>query len=205
MTALALTLIGGGATPPHPPAWHKSYLTPPTYANLRPSPRPPPRGHRGEAMPVRVDDAKFEESSRVAGVCLATYTMRALERWRANLTDYDCVAIMIAVIAISSDRLLRTGFPPEYRKLSSKMDPALLSKVNISSIAHATGLNRETARRKVNDLIGQELLTRLEDGSIGFRQGLVQEERIRSQIRGQLSEIATVASQLMRMGVLVEE
>ena len=156
-------------------------------------------------MPVRVDDARFEEYSRVAGVSLATYTMRALERWRANLTDYDCVAIMIAVIAISSDRLLRTGFPPEYRKLSSKMDPVLLSKVNISSIAHATGLNRETARRKVNDLIEQELLTRLEDGSIGFRQGLVQEERIRSQIRGQLSEIATVASQLLRMGVLVEE
>lgn len=156
-------------------------------------------------MPVRVDDSRFEEDGRVAGVALATYTMRALERWRANLTDYDCVAIMIAVIAISSERLLRSGFPDEYRSLAAPMDPKLLSKVNISSIAHATGLNRETARRKVNDLIEQGLLTRFEDGSVGYRPGLIQEDRIRSQVRGQLGEIATVANQLMRLGVLAEE
>ena len=155
-------------------------------------------------MPVRVDEAMFDECGRVAGVALAAYTMRALERWRANLTDYDCVAIMISVIAISAERLLRTGFPPEFRSLAVPMDPKLLSKVNISSIAHATGLNRETARRKVNDLIEQGLLTRSADGSVAFRPGLVQEDRIRTQIRGQLGEIATVANQLLRIGVLHE-
>src|SRR5688572_21287319 len=128
---------------------------------------------------LRVDEARFEECGRVAGVAIAAYTMRAMERWRQNLTDYDCVMIMVAVIAISAERLLRTGFPPQYQSLSTAMDAALLSKVNISSIAHATGLNRETARRKINDLVEQELLVRYEDGSVGFRAGLVQEERIR--------------------------
>ena len=155
-------------------------------------------------MSIRVDEAQFEENGRLAGIAIAAYTLRAMERWRAHLTDYDCVMIMVSVIAISAERLLRTGLPDEYRTLDSAIDPALLSKVNISSIAHATGLNRETTRRKVNELVDQELLTRFEDGSVGFRPGLVQEERIRSQVRGQLGEIAAIANQLMKMGVLKE-
>ena len=156
-------------------------------------------------MSLRVDDAQLEENGRLAGIALAAYTLRAMERWRANLTDYDSVMIMVAVIAISSERLLRTGLPAEYRRLDAPADPALRRKVNISSIAHATGLNRETTRRKVNDLIEQELLTRFEDGSVGYRPGLVQEDRISSQVRGQLGEIAAIANQLMKMGVLVDD
>jgi hypothetical protein len=156
-------------------------------------------------MPLRVDEEKFEECGRVAGIAIAAYTMRAMERWRANLTDYDCVMIMVSVIAISAERLLRAGIPEEYRSLSAPIDPAMLSKVNISSIAHATGLNRETTRRKVNDLIEQELLTRFEDGSVGFRPGLVQEERIYSQVRGQVGEIAAIVNQLVKIGVLARK
>ena len=156
-------------------------------------------------MSMRIDETAFEENGRLAGIAIAAYTMRAMERWRANLTDYDCVMIMIAVMAISAERLLRAELPPRLRRLDAPFDPKKLNKVNISSIAHATGLNRETTRRKVNDLIEQGLLARFEDGSVGFRPGLVQEERIRNQIRGQVSEIAAVAHQRIKMGVLVEE
>ena len=156
-------------------------------------------------MSMRIDETAFEENGRLAGIAIAAYTMRAMERWRANLTDYDCVMIMIAVMAISAERLLRAELPPRLRRLDAPFDPKKLNKVNISSIAHATGLNRETTRRKVNDLIEQGLLARFEDGSVGFRPGLVQEERIRNQIRGQVSEIAAVANQLIKMGVLVED
>ncbi len=157
---------------------------------------------REPMLPLRVDEAKFEECGRVAGIAIASYTMRAMERWRANLTDYDCVMIMVSVIAISAERLLRTGIPPEYQSLGAPIDPAMLSKVNISSIAHATGLNRETTRRKINDLVEQGLLVRFEDGSVGFRPGLVQEERIRKQIRGQVGDIAAIVNQLTKIGVL---
>ena len=153
-------------------------------------------------MPLRVDEAQFEKNGRLAGIAIALFTMRSMERWRANLTDYDCVMIMIAVIAISSERLLRTELEPELRRLDAPMDPTRRSKVNVSSIAHATGLNRETTRRKVNDLIRDELLARLDDGSIGFRPGLVQEQRIRDQVRGQLGEIAAIDKQLRKLGVL---
>ena len=141
-------------------------------------------------MPIRVDEQKFEECGRVAGAAIAAYTMRAMEKWRRTLTDYDCVMIMISVIAIGTARLARGEFPPAYRSLSVPIDPALLGKVNISGIAHATGLNRETARRKVNDLIELNMLVRHADGGIGLSPGLMQEERVREQVRGQLAEIA---------------
>lgn len=156
-------------------------------------------------MPVLIDEAGFEECSRVAGVAITAYTLRALEKWRANLGDYDSVMIMIAVIAISSDRLLRIDLPPEYRSLSVPVDPALIGKVNVASIAHATGLNRETARRKVNALIAQGNLARAADGDISLTPGLTQSDRIRDQARGQLGEIAAIANQLIKMGALAEE
>ena len=153
-------------------------------------------------MPLRVDEASFEENSRAAGAAVAAYTMRSMERWRANLTDHDGVMIMVAVIAIGVDRLSRADFPAEYRSLRAPIDPALLGKVNIAGIAHATGLNRETARRKVNELIAQGLLVRDRRGNVSFQSGLVQSDRIRNQVRGQIGEIAAVANQLARMGVL---
>ena len=156
-------------------------------------------------MPVRIDEARLQERGRVAGVAIAEYTMRAMERWRRNLVDYDCAMLMVAVIAISAGRLLRTGFPSPYPSLAAPIDPALLAKVNIASLAHATGLNRETARRRVNDLVAQGLLTRLADGGVGFRPGLVQEDRVRDEIQGQLREIAAVANQLLQLGVFAED
>ena len=153
-------------------------------------------------MPLHVDEAQFEKNGRLAGIAIALFTMRAMEKWRANLSDYDCVMIMIAVIAITSEPLMRAGLDAEFRTLRTPIDPKLVRKANISSIAHATGLNRETARRKINDLIEQDLLARLDDGSIGFRPGLVQEDRIRDQVRGQLGEIAMIANQLKKIGVL---
>lgn len=156
-------------------------------------------------MPIRVDEEKFEECGRVAGVAIAAYTMRAMERWRVTLTDYDSAMIMISVVAISAERLLRVELPADYRSLSVPIDPALVGKVNIAGIAHATGLNRETTRRKVNDLVEQGMLVRLEDGGIAPRPSLMQEPWIREQLRGQVGEIAAIVNQLVRVGVLAED
>ena len=156
-------------------------------------------------MPVRIDETKFDECGRVAGAAVAAYTMRAMEKWRRTLADYDSVMIMISVIAIATARLARGEFPAAYRSLAVPIDPKLLGKVNISGIAHATGLNRETARRKVGELIERNMLVRNPDGGIGLSPGLMQEERIRDQVRGQLGEIAGVAEQLVRMGVFTQD
>ncbi|MGZ8346437.1 MAG: hypothetical protein ACXWUP_04910 [Allosphingosinicella sp.] len=153
-------------------------------------------------MPVRVDESELERSGRPAAIALALYTLRAMEGWKRFVPDYDCSMIMVAVIALTPARLLRIEMEPEYGRLSKAIDLNLLQKCNIASIAHATGLNRETARRKVNDLIRRGLLARLDDGTIFFREGLTQEAAVSDLVRRQLNEIATVTNRLMKVGVL---
>ena len=155
-------------------------------------------------MPIRVDKHLLEKSGRPAGIATALFTLRSMELWKRDVDDYDRAMILIAVVVITAERLLRTELDPDDRPLGKAIDPAKLRKCNISSIAHATGLNRETTRRKVNELIEHGWLTRLEDGTVGFRPGLVQEAQTRDVISAQVSEIATVANQLLKIGVLAE-
>jgi hypothetical protein len=153
-------------------------------------------------MPVRIDETELERNGRPAAIALAIYTLRAMEGWKQYVPDYDCAMIMVAVIGITAERLLRIELEPEYGRLSRAIDLSLLQKCNIASIAHATGLNRETARRKVNDLIQRGLLARLADGTIFFREGLTQEKAVGELVRRQLGEIMTVTNRLMKIGVL---
>lgn len=156
-------------------------------------------------MPVRIDEAGLEAAGRVAGVAIVDHTLRALERWRSNITDHEGVMIILAVIAISSERLLRAeDLPAAQRSLATPIDRSLLARVNIAGIAHATGLNRETARRKVKELVEQGELARAASGGITLRPGIVQSGRIRDQVRSQVAEICAITNQLERMGVLVE-
>ena len=153
-------------------------------------------------MVVRVDEEQLERNDRRTAVALALYTLRAMEGWKSYVPDYDCAMIMVAVIAIAAERLMRTELEPEFGPLSKAIDLNLLQKCNVASIAHATGLNRESTRRKVNDLIGRGLLARLDDGTILFREGLTQEDAVRELIRRQLGEIATLTNRLLRLEVL---
>ncbi|MFL6845719.1 MAG: hypothetical protein ACJ8ER_12650 [Allosphingosinicella sp.] len=153
-------------------------------------------------MVIRVNEPLLEAKGRPAAISLAVYTLRAMEMWKRHVSDYDSAMIMIAVIAISAERLLRSELDPQYGPLSQAIDLKLLGKCNVTSIAHATGLNRESTRRKVNDLIKRGRLARLEDGTIFFRTGLTQESAVRELVRRQMVEIATVFERLLRLGVL---
>jgi hypothetical protein len=156
-------------------------------------------------MAVRVDEEQLERNGRPAAIALALYTLRAMEGWKKYVPDYDCAMIMVAVIAITAERLLRTELGPEFGPLSKAIDLTMLQKCNIASIAHATGLNRESARRKVNDLIRRGLLARLDDGTIFFREGLTQEQEVRELVRRQLGEITTLVNRLLRIGALAAD
>ena len=151
-------------------------------------------------MPIRLDETRLEEKDRLAAVVLAIYTLRAMEEWRQRVHDYDCVMIMQAVVAIRGERLLRSE-EDAHGSLATPIAPEKLPRCNISSIAHATGLNRETTRRKVNDLIRMGLLDRQEDGSITFHEGMIQEPQIRELVRRQLRAAATLANRLLNLGV----
>jgi len=104
-------------------------------------------------MPVVIDDVQAGANSRLVAIRLTMLTLRCMENWRRNVRDYDQAMILVAIVAISAERLTRTELDLEDRKLETPIPEDELAPCNVSSIAAATGLNRETARRKVNELV----------------------------------------------------
>lgn len=155
-------------------------------------------------MPLAVDEDAARGASRLAAIALALFTMRWMEHWKHDVDDYDGAMILVAVVAIRSERLLRTELAPEEKKLAHEITPDRLAKCNVSSIASATGINRETTRRKVNVLVEQGLLVRAGDGSIAFAPGLLQRSSTLELVRRQLDGVVRLANELTRMGVLQE-
>jgi hypothetical protein len=160
-----------------------------------------------DALALRIDEPGFTGNSRLAAVIHASHVLRAVQLWRHVLSDadHDYVMILLAVMAISSERLLRTEMPPDLRKIDAPIDASRLAKVNLLSIAHATGINRETVRRKVGELVEQEFLVRLPDRTIRYRDGLLMEDRILDILRRHIGGVATTSNRLLALKVLVPE
>lgn len=66
--------------------------------------------------------------------------------------DMESTLIVIGAVAIGADRFTRGGLNKELQSRSVRMPQEGLAKANLSSIASASGLNREKVRRKVKQL-----------------------------------------------------
>ena len=154
-------------------------------------------------MQLEADREEVRSNSRLAVIRLATFTLRCMEIWRQRIGDYDSVMILIAIIAISAERLTRgPGLEPALRDVRTPMPNALLGPCNISSIAAATGLNRETARRKVIELEQAGFVARMADGRIRFSPDLANDPDTMELISRQIDAVARLGSALIRDGVL---
>jgi hypothetical protein len=151
---------------------------------------------------LSVDDKIAREKSRLVALRIAILSLRSMENWRRPFTDYDSIVIVLAIAAISGEKLLRTTLEPEFQDLASPIPPDRLTPCNISSIAEASGLNRETTRRKVNRLLAAGLIQRSADGSISFTPGFSQRSEPIALVRAQLEILNRTANELVRDGVL---
>ena len=105
------------------------------------------------AAMLMIRTTEAEANSRAVGLRFALMTLRLLEHWRSHLNlDHDCAVIVMATAAITMEKFTRSEFQLGQRDIRSEIPAAQLTMCNISSIAAATGLNRETTRRKVNAL-----------------------------------------------------
>lgn len=144
---------------------------------------------------------KSAAKARLVGIRLAVLTLRMRENWQRLFGDGDATLIALAIVAIVSERLLRTELDPEYESLDKAMPLTDLSRCNINSIASATGLNRETARRKVNELVESGLLVK--DGrAISLAPGFTQQPLAIETVQAQLDEIRRVVNDLIRVGAM---
>ena len=144
---------------------------------------------------------KAASKSRLVGIRLAVLTLRLRENWQRLFGDQDAMLIALAIVAIVSERLLRAELDPEYESLEKAMPLTDLSRCNINSIASATGFNRETARRKVNQLVERGLLVK-ERGAVSLAPGFTQQALAGDIVQAQLDEIRRAVNDLIRVGAI---
>lgn len=141
--------------------------------------------------------------SRLAGIQMAILTLRCMEHYREVAGDHDSALVLLAVVAISAERLTRRALAEDLRSLESPLPQEHLGICNVSSIAAATGFNRETTRRYVNRLVERDVLQRGADGAIQFTSGYLQGGQIAELLQLQLDTLGRSVTEFLRMGAMV--
>jgi hypothetical protein len=151
---------------------------------------------------LSVDDTSARNKSRLVALRISILTLRLMENWRRPFKDYDSAMILLGIAAISGEKLTRSPLEHELQDLAKPIPADRLTPCNINSIAAATGLNRETTRRKINKLIAAGLVARAEDGSISFSAGFSQRDEPGAIVRTQLETLTRITNELVRDGAL---
>jgi hypothetical protein len=153
-------------------------------------------------MQLTIDKQASAAMSRLTAIRLALLTSRAMENWRAGVGDNESAMILLAVVAITGERLTRAELPEDLRSVATTLPPGYAAGCNISSIAAATGLNRETTRRKVSSLVERGFLVRSVQGEISFPAARRQDPETLEFLMRQLEAVARFANDSLRDGVL---
>src|SRR5687768_8767168 len=105
-------------------------------------------------MKFQIDEERAGAQLRKIGLHLAISGLRIVEEYRRVYgDDNDRVMIILAVVASTLERAIRADDNGEFSDLRQVVPDERMAPCNVASIAVATGLARETARRKVNALI----------------------------------------------------
>lgn len=159
-------------------------------------------------MPLIVDNEAVGAKSRLVHMALLNLNLRFMENWRSaqigaagSSLDYESLMILMAIIVISAEKVLRTELEPDLQTLARQLPKSSVGKVNLSSIAAATAINRETVRRKVNSLQKAGWVTRDKEG-VRTVHGVIPYDVIRSIIGSQLDALTRMVNQLTKIGVL---
>ena len=154
-------------------------------------------------MKLVIDERRRSGQSRVSANKLISMQLRLLEQWRETAGGLQEAMVLMAIVVITGDKLIRSAPDPGLRNIANPVPLSLLGTCNLSSIAAATGINRETVRRIVNRLIAEGRLIRSAEGSINFSVGWVQRGQAHRLTNFQLDEFCRTANSLLRDGVLL--
>ena len=162
-------------------------------------------------MTLSVDNEILGAKSRLVHMALLNLNLRFMENWRSaqigaagSSLDYESLMILMAIIVIGAEKVLRTDLEPDLQTLARQLPSSRVGKVNLSSIAAATAINRETVRRKVNSLQEAGWVIR-DKQDIRTVQGVIGYDVIRNIIGSQLDALTRMVNQLTKMGVLTPD
>lgn len=151
---------------------------------------------------ISINPVQAAMKSRITAWRLISMRLRLLALWREVTGGHDESLILMAVIAITGDRLAAQDFKSEFGNMANPVPRKKLGRCNVSSISAATGLNRETARRVVQRLVDRGILERDNDRSIHFTKGRMQGTNAYRVSQTQLEEFVRTANALLKDGVL---
>ena len=141
--------------------------------------------------------------TRPAIILLSLFALRFVGDWVGVLralssedADVETWLIVVSVTAIGAEKFTRGGLPQDLDDLETAMPQGQLSRCNLSSIAAATGLNRETVRRKANWLVSQGILEREDDGAIRASAAVAGSPEVRKLVRDLVDSATRLSSQL---------
>lgn len=149
-----------------------------------------------------------ELRSRPAVITMCVLTLRLMENWRAVVrqagddpTDADCALIVMAVVAIGAEKFTRGELGAELHSLTQAMPQGRLNKCNLRSIASATGIHRETVRRKVSKLQQLGILDYDPVDGIRVPPSFAAREEVLEIIEAQIEALVRATSLLRAAGV----
>ena len=147
--------------------------------------------------------ARLKSNTRPVGLRFALITLRLLEHWRSHLDlDTDSVLIVLATLAITMEKFTRGELEAELRDVNTTIPPGYLSRCNVSSIAAATGMNRETTRRKVGDLVEAAILVRDTRGWLRVSPEYTRAVPTDRLICSHLESLVHATNELLRLGAV---
>ena len=121
--------------------------------------------------------------------------------WRELADDYDKIMILLAASADSGDPFTRgEGLEGDLRNLRISLPEERYRYGNMRSIADTIGLNRETARRKIHELVEAGLLMRTADG-VRFDPASRQVDQTVDLLRRQLDLLFRFINEMIRDGI----
>ncbi len=153
-------------------------------------------------MRLIIEDEVKVGQSRLTFLRLVGMQLRLLNLWRDAAGGHQEALVQMAVAVILGDRAVSGDTPPPLLSLANPMPTSRMGRCNLSSIAAATGLNRETVRRIVNRLVVDGPLIRSRNGVINFTPGWSQGPESERLAQMQLEEFYRTANLLLRDGVL---
>lgn len=150
-----------------------------------------------------VNSVEAEQQSRFTAIRLVSLTLRLMERWRRLVDDNDSAMIMMAVALINTENLTKRDLLEKgIADLREGARPNLLRRCNVSSVALATGINRETARRKVAQLTERGFLKRDTAGHVHLHPQLSIRADMVSTVHSQLETLAKAANELLHENIM---
>ena len=116
--------------------------------------------------------------------------------------DTASALVVLATASITMEKFTRVDFERELRDIRRTMPPEKLTMCNVASIAAATGMNRETARRKVSALVAAGILLKGDVGALRVSPDYTRMVPTDEMLRSQLETLVFSTNDLLREEIL---